>query len=36
MGSGIGSLGGALINQSRTIGRIGAAAGIWNPDAGTY
>lgn len=34
-GSGLGSLGGALINQSKTISRVGSAWGLWGPDPGT-
>lgn len=34
-GSGIGSLGGALINQSRTISRVGSSWGLWGADPGT-
>lgn len=35
IGNGIGSLGGAIMNQSRTIARIGSSYGLWNADPGT-
>lgn len=35
-GSGLSSLGGSLIQNSRTISRIGSTFGLWEPDRGTY
>ena len=34
-GNGLGSLGGALINQSGTISRVGSAMGLWSATPGT-